>query len=238
MANTDEHTIEQIQTRFRGSKLDLTSLSRYEQWALTFFPDSTHITDSCVDMTVQVDITDALQRYRTSSLATEGSFTARLTWALTLAACDVECFCWRRLGDSWYRFENLPLFFPVATGRKERFGEVLLENVSGMEWAEFASIYQKAISRVMETSDDTFNALPEAIWRIAIFVGNLPTLRFTSLRPHQSVARTGRPIFYFGQRYREGERVIIPLAAYFDHANADPVMLTKLIDRFHEYCLM
>ncbi len=236
MTLKQEPSLEQLLAAFDGELLDRRSLSSYEQWALDFFPDPDHILDPNIDMTLQVDISEALAVYRMHpEIARHGSFTARLTWALARAVRDIDCFCWRRLDGRWYRFNNLPLFIPIATGQRERFGEMLIENALHMDWPAFAKRYRERVNTVRKAGASTFQALPEEIWRVAVFIGNLPGLRFTSLRPHQSIARTGRPIFYFGQRYLETDRTTIPFAAYFDHANVDPVVLEQLLATFQRH---
>jgi len=64
-------------------------------------------------------------------------------------------------------------------------------------------------------------------------MGNLPYLRFSALtlhwRPDQMV---GQSYFYFGQRYPQEDRLMIPLAAKLHHACTDPLMLNELLSDF------
>ena len=47
-----------------------------------------------------------------------------------------------------------------------------------------------------------FDPVGSAVWNFAIFIGNLPTLQFTSFSIHTQTVSTGRPVFYFGKIYR------------------------------------
>ncbi|WLT39993.1 hypothetical protein NON20_05845 [Synechocystis sp. B12] len=42
----------------------------------------------------------------------------------------------------------------------------------------------------------------------------------------------GQPWFYFGQRYWQDGKLLIPLCFKIHHANADPFVLDQLISQF------
>lgn len=57
----------------------------------------------------------------------------------------------------------------------------------------------------------------------AHFMGNLPNLRFSGLTLHWRADQTlGQRSFYFGQRYDEGVRKLIPLAVRMHHGCKKP----------------
>jgi len=75
--------------------------------------------------------------------------------------------------------------------------------------------------------------LDNILWSIADFVGNLPYLRFTSLSLPRASSLCGRAQFYFGQRYKQGDKLLLPFSITFDHANTDPWVLNLLMENFN-----
>ena len=68
------------------------------------------------------------------------------------------------------------------------------------------------------------------VFRYAQFISNL---RFSGLTPHwRPDQKVGQSYFYFGQRYQQGDRLLIPLAAKLHHACTDPLMLNELLSDF------
>jgi len=57
-------------------------------------------------------------------------------------------------------------------------------------------------------------------------------MRFTSFNLHKPTHPTGKCGFYFGQRYEENGKIFTPLSIFCDHSNADPDIISRLMDRF------
>src|SRR5512139_2744316 len=114
--------IDAILNRFGGSPLAEQELSAYETWALRHFHDRDEVASPYLEATLQLDLTAADAAFRRSHADAPGaSLTGYLYWRLLQALELHPCFTWRRLDGSWYAFENLPLYFPVAVGGRERF---------------------------------------------------------------------------------------------------------------------
>jgi chloramphenicol O-acetyltransferase type A len=225
-------SIDSILNRFAGEPLDEQALSSYETWALRHFHDRTEVAEPHLEVTLQLDITAADAAFRFACAGAAGaSRTAYLCWRLLQALELHPCFTWRKLNGRWYSFKNLPLFFPVAVGGKERYNDVLLENAFGLAWEAFCWRYHEAVASALQLRLP-FDPVGSAVWNIAIFIGNLPTLQFTSFSMHTQTVSTGRPVFYFGKRYRAGECLYIPLHVQFDHANTDPYVLNLFLEDY------
>jgi chloramphenicol O-acetyltransferase len=224
--------IDVILNRFAGAPLDEQTLSAYETWALRHFPNRAEVANPYLEMTLQLDLAAAESAFRSAYAGAPGaSMTAYLYWQLLGALQLHPCFTWRRLEGRWYAFHNLPLYFPVAVGGRERFNDVLLENSFGLDWPVFCARYHEAVSQALQLRIP-FDPVGSAVWNIAVFIGNLPTLQFTSFSIHTQTVSTGRPVFYFGRRYQAGSSLYIPLYVQFDHANTDPFVLNLFLEDY------
>lgn len=105
---------------------------------------------------------------------------------------------------------------------------MIINDVISMDWTKFCRVYRDSI----ENSNIDPGSFPQLIWQISYFIGNLPYLNFTSFQMHRGTQKTGRPMFYFGQRHNFYERQTVPLSITFDHANADPYVLNKLMETY------
>ncbi len=225
-------SISEIVSAFGGTRIDPSKLSRYESWALGLFHDRRYVADPNLETTLQLDITEADNSYRDSFAQTRGaSLTAYLVWTMLKTMADHPCFSYRDLDGEWYSFERLPLFFPVATGTKERFQEVLIDDACALDWEEFCSQYRGRIERAVD-GGAIYSPIPYETWSVAHFIGDLPDFQFTSLHLHTPVAQTGRPVFYFGKRYVSDGRLMVPLYILFDHSNLDPVVLNAFLEDY------
>lgn len=221
--------METILSRFEGEPLSLQGLSGYETWALRHFHDTLQVADPQLEMTLQLDINAALAAFDSSYAQAPGaSLTAYLYWRLLQALELHPCFTWRRLEGRWYAFRNLPLYFPVAVGGRERFNDVLLENPFRLDWPVFCRRYSKTVASVLQLRIP-FDPIGSAVWDLAVFIGNLPHLQFTAFSMHRQAMPTGRPIFYFGRRYQAAGSLHLPLYVQFDHANTDPYVLNLFL---------
>ncbi len=223
----------QLLNEFQGTPLDIEKLSSYEKWALSFFHNEKEISDPHIDITLQLDISDAEKHYLSGPSKTAGtSFTAYLYWNLIQAMKKNPPFLWRCIDNRWYHFTNLPLSFPIIVGGKERFNDLLIKNVCSMSWDEFCIEYRCMVDTAIKNKKE-FQPVDYDLWRLTIFIGNQPDLQFTAMNIHTQIKKTGRPLFYFGKRYRTGERLFAPLFISFDHSNIDPYVLDKLLKDYN-----
>ena len=214
---------------YQGIKLQSNQLSKYQQWAFSFFHDEDFVVNPNLSITLELDLTDARNVYENSFQNTIGaSFQAYLVWNLTKALCLHWTFCTRKIDGEWYLFKNPPVFFPIAVGGEDRFKHVIINDVTLMDWTKFSKVYRESI-QYPKMDVDSF---PQLIWAISHFIGNLPALNFTSFQFHRGSMKTGRPLFYFGQRYNLQQRLKVPVSITLDHANADPYVLNELIQTY------
>ena len=221
--NVSEKQLKQWQAK----KVDDSSLSEWEAFALDFFHKKEYINDPWLQLTIRLDITKARDNYLKNFKPTKhASFTAWLTWSLVKAMDDHPWSRSRKVDGEWYYFDNLPLFFPVAVGGSKRFFEPVIYDAAISSWEDFCKNWNNAVK------GENPNKLDHAIWSLAHFIGNLPNLDFTSFTLHKGTDETARPFFYFGQRTANGERYTIPLSINFDHSNADPFVINQLIESY------
>jgi chloramphenicol O-acetyltransferase type A len=205
----------------------------YLEWALGFFTNPNMVTDPYLDLTLQLDITQARENYKKHYKCNDSTLTAFLTWKLLTTLKRHTHFLWRYIKGTWYEIENPPLFFPVAVGHNRRFHEVLIENVFRMSWKEFVPKYKMGLDAAF--SGIRADADREVIFQLSQFIGNLPNLNFSGLKLHSGRNITNA-FFYFGKRtYLEPfQRWNLPLAIKFHHSNADPYVVDLLMQDFME----
>lgn len=217
-----------IPARYDPHRIDPADLPGWLGWALDFFsgPD---LQNPHVDVTLQLDVSRAWVRYRATPEAE--SFFSFLVWHLAQTLAGHPSFNLRKIDGTWYRLGNPPIFIPVAVGGDDRFQSLVLDDVYRQDLATFSAVYREQLALVRSPTGAA--AGPSDIFRYAHFMGNLSNLRFTALtlhwRPEQMV---GQSFFYFGQRYTEGERMLIPLSVRLHHSCTDPFVLNQLIEEF------
>jgi len=222
----------QILSKYKGRSLKEEELSHYVNWAMDYFHDENHVTDPYLTMTLNLDLTQARKVYENSYKAVEGaSFQAYLVWNLSRALQKEWTFSTRNIDGTWYLFNNLPIFTPIAVGGDLRFKDVIIENSTELSWIEFAQAYRNEVNN----ENAQLEILPQKVWALCPFIGNLPNMNFTSFQVHRNRLKTGRPLFYFGQRVQTTESLFVPLSISIDHANADPFVLDRLISSFQNY---
>ncbi|RLV59580.1 hypothetical protein D5018_11545 [Parashewanella curva] len=225
-------TLEQILKNYHGQKLNEQEVSYYQKWAMEYFHNDEHVTDPYISMTIDLNITQVRENYELHYQHEHGaSFQGFMIWCLARALKSQWTFSSRNIGGEWYRFDNLPIFTPIAVGGDLRFKDVVLEDTSSMSWKEFASYYRAAV----DDTDQQLEILPQDVWALCPFIGNLPNLDFSALNLHRNRIKTGRPMFYFGKRRNNNGVLSVPLSISFDHANSDPYVLDKLINTLNEY---
>lgn len=221
-----------IPERYKPERVDPEQLGGWLSWSLDFFTEPV-LQNPYLDVTLQQNVTAAYAAYQASKdeLAGQGTFFAYLVWHLaqTLAAHPSMNLRW--IDGHWYLLRNPSIFIPVAIGGKERFRGMVLDDVYQQSYPDFVDNYARQLQQARQPEvrhNDT-----SEVFRYAQFMGNLPYLRFSGLtlhwRPDQML---GQSYFYFGQRYQEGDRLMIPLAAKLHHACTDPLMLNELLRDF------
>lgn len=203
--------------------------SDYFAWSLDFFTDHRVEQDPYVDLTIQLDVTEAYARYQRLALPSL-TFFAYLVWHLARAMQEELSFKLRKINGDWCVLENAPIVVPAAVGGEMRFRELLLQDTCLQTLSEFAQQYRNQLKAAR--SGELPRVAPLSFLS-ACLIGNLPNLQFTALSLSW---RKGdiqcQPYFYFGQRYRQGERLMIPLAAKLHHACMDPFVFNALIEKF------
>lgn len=222
--------LDHLINKFNGREVRLDSYSGYQRWALDFFHNTDLIVNPNIGITLQIDISVIESRFLQESSGTASSFTAYLTYRFFRAIQEWRELRFRYLQGKWYEFDSIPLFFPINVPEPERFRNVLIESASSMSWDQFLKCYQLSVSRAKQSSWFE-NQIDPMIYEIAVFIGNLPHLRFTSLTPNQRTLGTGSPFLYFGQRYRLEKKLFMPLYFGGHHATFDPVVLQHLLSR-------
>lgn len=216
---------EQIQ-KYSGVKLDLAQMSAYDQWALKLFRDPQIIQNPNLSVTTQLDITDAYSKFQSDGGAGFSSF---LTWSLCRAIQAESCLNYRFLNGAWYAFDELPVFIPIATNDERRFGRIHVVAPGGMTWKEFSHYYQSELNDIRNKTERPISVGPEEFF-ISNQIGTLPDLQFTSWNFHTFAQNTGRQCVYFGKRNVVEGKLMIPFHITMDHANADPVVLNRLME--------
>lgn len=222
--------------------IDPAMLPGWLNWSLKFFSEPV-LQNPHIDLSLQLDVSAALAQYRrpSSPALEQVSFFAFLVWHLAQTLAQHPSFNLRCVNGEWLVLRNPPIFVPVAVGGHARFRELVLENVYQQDYPTFLKNYRRqlALARTPEdptssasaTSGDTTTASTPFLF--AHFMGNLPNLRFSALTLHWRADQSlGQSSFYFGQRYEDGSRTMIPLAVRMHHSCTDPFVLNALIDDF------
>jgi chloramphenicol O-acetyltransferase type A len=201
----------------------------YLNWSLNFFTDPGVIQSPYVDLTIQLDVTDAYKFYKADSTEEE-TFFGFLIWNLTQTLKNHFCFNLRFVQNQWFVLDNPPIVVPVAVGGKQRFREILLENISQNSYKEFVNQYRHKLD---EARIGVCQKVKSDDFLLSCFLGNLPNLQFTGLTLHWRQSEIiGQPYFYFGKRYWQNNQLLIPFAVKLHHACNDPFVLDLLIQDF------
>jgi chloramphenicol O-acetyltransferase type A len=218
-----------IPSEYQPRLLDNSAKEGYLDWSLDFFtnPDISQV--PYVDITIQLDVTNAYQSYQATP-TTGATFFSFLIWHLLQSLKNHCGFNLRLVKNQWFVLDNPPVVIPVAVNGKDRFREMVLENISQSSYQEFIVQYRQKLDCIR--NDRGQRTTPET-FLLSCFLGNLPNLQFTGLTLHsQQTEITGQPHFYFGKRYWQNNQLFIPLAAKLHHASQDPWVLDLLIQDF------
>lgn len=220
-----------IPERYKPEPLSPEQQGSWLSWSLGFFTEPV-LQNPYLDVTLQQDVTAAYSAYQAGKAqsAGRGTFFAYLVWHLAQTLATHPSMNLRWIDGQWYLLRNPPIFIPVAIGGEKRFRGMVLDDVYQQPYPDFLDNYLHQLQQARQAQD---KADTSEIFRYAQFIGNLPYLRFSALtlhwRPDQMV---GQSYFYFGQRYREDNRLLIPLAAKLHHACTDPLLLNELLNDF------
>ena len=201
----------------------------YLNWSLNFFTTTDIMQNPSIDITLQLEVTQAYQIYQ--KIKDEHStFFGFLLWHLVQIMPHHFYFQLRFINNDWYVIENPPIFVPVAIGGKKRFSQILLENVAKKTYSDFIKEYRNKLNQVRAGKEEKIE--PE-IYLLSCFIGNLPSLQFSGITLHwQKNFIEGHPRFYFGKRYWQSDQIFIPFAVKLHHATTDPFVLDLLIQDF------
>jgi chloramphenicol O-acetyltransferase type A len=217
--------------QYRPERVDPATLGRWLSWSLGFF-SGPELQNPYLDVTLQLDITEAYARY--SSLREsggKGTFFAYLIWHLGRSLKFSPSFNLRRAGDEWYLLHNPPVFSPVAVGGSRRFSEIVIDDLYNLDYTAFIELYLEKLSIARRPDGESGKSVE--VYNYAHFIGNLPNLRFTGMTLHWRPAQMqGQSFFYFGERYRSEDRLLMPLSVKLHHACTDFFVLDELIVDF------
>lgn len=221
-----------IPASYLPEPIDPAALPGWLSWSLPFFSEPV-LQNPHVDLTLQLDVSNAFAQYRhpPEPVAGQVSFFAFLVWHLAQTLAQHPSFNLRCVAGQWHVLRNPPIFIPVAVGGDVRFRELVLDNVYQQDYPTFLDNYRTLLAQARAPEQ----GLPCAsdVLRHAHFMSNLPHLRFSGLSLHwRADQAVGQSSFYFGQRYAEGERTLIPLAVRMHHSCTDPFVLNGLIADF------
>jgi chloramphenicol O-acetyltransferase len=221
--------IEEIFKKYELEILTEESKEGYLNWSLDFFTNPNILQVPYIDMTIQLEVTQAYKIYQ-ANLREGSTFFAFLLWHFARVLSEHPSFNLRLFQDQWYLIHNPPFVVPVAVGGKDRFWEMVLENVSKFSYFQFIEYYRQQLNQVRAGFGTRVDS---TTFYFSCLMGNLPNLQFTGLTLHwQTGTIQGQPMFYFGKRYKLKNKLYIPFAAKLHHANTDPFVLDLLLQDF------
>lgn len=227
--------IKEILKRYGGKEIDIDSLPQYQRWALNYFSTDRTMVDPNVYITVQLDITEAHANYKKHFASTAGaSFTAYMIWRIVQTMNDIEPFNYRYLRGRWYHLADAPVLVPIATGKENRFREVLLEKTGKKTWENFAGEYRFELNEALDGRGIASGSHGENVFDICSVMFNLPNIQFTSYEHNLHLTQTGRCFWSMGKRYEMGGKYLMPFAVSLNHSNLDPYMLDIFIQKLNQ----
>lgn len=225
---------------YQAEPIDPALLAGWLDWSLPFF-NAPVLQNPHVDLTLQLDVTAAFAQYLRDKAGTASgiapwiqpvSFFAFLVWHLAQTLAQHPSFNLRCVDGVWVQLRNPPIFIPVAVGGAARFRDLVLENVYQQDYPTFLENYRQQLA--LARSPEGAPPSASSAFCHAHLMGNLPDLRFSGLTLHwRADQMIGQSSFYFGQRYEQGGRTLIPLAVRMHHSCTDPFVLNALIADFN-----
>lgn len=226
--------IKEILKRFGGKEIDVDSKPQYEKWALNYFSTDRTMIDPNVYITVQLDITAANENYKKNFAETPGaSLTAYMIWRIVQTMNEIEPFNYRYIKGRWYHLSDPPVMVPIATGKDNRFREVLLEKTGKKSWENFAGEYRFELNEALDGRAFASGTLGDNVFDICSVMFNLPNIQFTSYEHNLHLTQTGRCFRSMGKRYEANGKLMMPFAVSLNHSNLDPYMLDIFIQKLN-----
>ncbi|HEY9692502.1 MAG TPA: CatA-like O-acetyltransferase [Oculatellaceae cyanobacterium] len=215
-----------IPAKYEPELINDLSKEGWFEWFLDYFTDPNVLQVPYLDLTIQLDVTDAYAIYQDSQVS-GSTFFGFLLWHLVQTLRSHTSFNMRFVENNWYILNNPPIFIPVAVGGKQRFWNLVIESVVNTSYEDFIDIYRFRLNQARNCQTERIDA---QTYSLAYCIGNLPNLQFSALTLHWHLnAMIGQPFFYFGKRYFLENRFLIPFAAKLHHACADPFVFDLLV---------
>ena len=222
-----------IPSQYQPRILDEKTKEGYLNWSLDFFTDANVIQSPYLNITIQLDVTNAYQVYQNTPVA-GATFFCFLIWHFVQTFKQHFSFNLRLVEGQWFILDNPPIVIPVAVGGSDRFLEMVLENTSQINYESFVDGYRHKLDSIRQLKGKG-ERVTGGFFELCCGFGNLPNLQFTGFTLHwQHGEITGQPIFYFGKRYWQSDRLFIPFVARLHHACADPFVLDLLLQDFQK----
>jgi len=218
-----------IPSKYQPRLLEEKEKEGWLSWSLEYFTDPNVLQVPNIDLTIQLDVTNAYEIYQINHQQ-GATFFSFLIWHLMQTMKNHFCFNLRLVENQWYILDNPSVFTPVAIGGKNRFTKMFLENINQLSYPEFVIQYRRKLDQLRV---DKVEYTGEESYSLSCFIGNLPNLQFTGLTLHWRVLDIiGQPYFYFGKRYWQNDQLFIPLTVKLHHACNDPFVFDLLIQDF------
>ncbi|MBE9194567.1 hypothetical protein IQ219_04365, partial [Synechocystis sp. LEGE 06083] len=115
----------EIPVRYQPRLLTPEEREGYLDWSLDFFTDDHLLQIPYIDLTLQLDVTNAYGVYQRHKSG-RGSFFAFLLWHWMQCLQNHWEFRLRYDNQQWYVLDNPPAMVSVAIGGKQLFSEMLL----------------------------------------------------------------------------------------------------------------
>lgn len=224
--------LESLIEEYEGKPLHLGALGTFDQTVLNFFVNNDYVDDPFVDASLTHDISAAAKNFESlKNTHPKASFTAFLLWCAAKSLLEIRPLSWRFLNGTWYELQNPPFFMPIQTGNPEaRLTATILKNIKYASFGDFVAQYHSVIN---EARTNANSALCDAnTYLLAHHLVNLPSLRFTSLKPQTGRIKSTHVSWAFGQRHEESGAVKAPMMIRMHHANGDPLILDMLLRVF------
>ena len=226
--------IQELLSRFESEQINAENFGEYQRWALSYFHCREKVINPNLHTTIQFCVTQAREVFEKNFRNSNESFTSYLTWRLMQAFAMHDEFNWRLLDGCWYRFKKNLLYVPIATQNQSRFSEIFFEDTANKTWLEFSQDYGVRVKGALTGQGQASTDACEALFHISVVIGNLPNLQFTSFLPHLHEMQTGRPVVYFGKRYKSGDELFMPMSIGYHHGNTDPFLVGKLLETYEK----
>jgi chloramphenicol O-acetyltransferase len=224
----------QIPAHYQAELLASHHREGWLDWSLDFFTDPEILQVPYIDITLQLDVTNAYTLYQ-QQLNQDGSFFAFLVWHFVQTLKNHFSFKLRLVNGHWYIIHNPPVLIPVAVGGQQRFFELILNDTVQLDYPQFSRLYRQELDKARAGHGELASV---ESYCFSHFFGNLPNLQFSGLTLHyRQTPILGQTMFYFGKRYELDGKLYIPFAVKLHHACTDPFVLDLLLQDFQQRML-